>query len=64
MLEIVHSFIIDVANRVNHLLTAEEIDIRLYAQDEIDRQQTVLYGIDEEMIKPKSELKSNPPITV
>ena len=64
MLEIVHSFIIDVANRVNHLLTAEEIDIRLYAQDEIDRQQTVLYGINEEMIKPKSELKTNPPITV
>ena len=42
-------FIIDVANRVNSLLIAEEIDIRLYAQDDIDRQQTTLYGINEEM---------------
>ena len=64
VLEVIHSFLIDVANRVNHLLTAEEIDIRLYAQDEIDRQQTVLYGINEEMQKPKSEMKSNPTITV
>ena len=64
MLDVIHSFLIDVANRVNHLLTAEEIDIRLYAQDEIDRQQTVLYGINEEMSKPKSEIKSDPPIQV
>ena len=33
-------------------MTAEEIDIRLYAQDDIDKQQTTLYGINEEMGKP------------
>ena len=46
---LVRGFIIDMANRVNQLMTAEEIDIRLYAQDDIDRQQTTLYGINEEM---------------
>ena len=64
VLEVIHSFLIDVANRVNHLLTAEEIDISLYTQDEIDRQQTVLYGINEEMGKRKSEIKSDPPVQV
>ena len=44
------------ANRVNQLMTAEEIDIRLYAQDDIDRQQTTLYGINEEM--GNQEIKS------
>lgn len=48
VIEVVHHFITEVADRVNHLLTAEDIDIRLYAQDEADRQQTVLYGINEE----------------
>ena len=33
---------------MNQLLTAEDIDIHLYAQDDLDRQQTVLYGINEE----------------
>ena len=53
---LVRGFIIDMANRVNQLMTAEEIDIRLYAQDDIDRQQTTLYGINEEM--GNQEIKS------
>ena len=34
---LVRGFIIEMANRVNQLMVAEEIDIRLYAQDDIDR---------------------------
>ena len=34
---LVRQFLIEVANRVNQLLIAEEIEIRLYAQDDIDR---------------------------
>ena len=56
---LVYSFIVEIANRVNHLLTAEEIDIRLYAQDDIDRQQTVLYGINEEAGKLNVKSNSN-----
>jgi hypothetical protein len=47
-MNVVHQFIIEIASRVNQLLTAEDIDIHLYAQDDLDRQQTVLYGINEE----------------
>ena len=35
---VLHLFLADVAECVNRLLMAEEIDIRLYAQDDIDRQ--------------------------
>lgn len=59
---IVRSFITDIATRVNHLLTAEEIDIRLYAQDDVDRQMTTLYGINEEM--GSNDLKSQSVIQV
>ena len=59
---LIRSFMSEIAICVNHLLTAEQIDIRLYAQDDIDRQQTVLYGINEEI--GKQEPKSNSTIHV
>ena len=52
---VLHNFMSEVALRVNHLLMAEEIDIELYAQDEFDRRQTQLYGINEEMSAREQE---------
>ena len=62
IIAVLHSFSAEVAQRVNRLLTAEEIDIRLYEQDDKDRRQTVLYGINEEM--GNNDVKAETPIQV
>lgn len=62
LINVVHQFLIEVATRVNQLLIAEDIDVHLYTQDDIDRQQTALYGLNEEV--GKSEIKAKTPITV
>ena len=45
---ILSEFMNQVALVVNRLLKSEEIDVALYDQDEKDRQNTVLYGINDE----------------
>ena len=59
-IELLKAFSVTIATQVNHLRKAEEIDICLYAQDEKDRQLTVMYGINEEA--GKGEVKSEAPI--
>lgn len=48
------------AHLVNLLRKAESIDIVLYGQDDKDRQQTVLYGINEEA--GSGDVKAKSPI--
>ena len=60
MIELLKAFSVQIATLVNHLRTAEEIDMCLYAQDEKDRQMTVLYGINEEA--GKGDVKAETPI--
>ena len=45
---ILTEFMNQIALVVNRLLKSEEIDVALYDQDEKDRQNTVLYGINDE----------------
>ena len=57
-------FLSDIGKQVNQLIIAQEIDVSLYVQDEMDRQNTVLYGINEEagkigQIKPKTPISVN-----
>ena len=59
-IELLKAFSVQIATLVNHLRTAEEIDMCLYAQDEKDRQMTVLYGINEEA--GKGDVKAETPI--
>ncbi len=45
---VIHTFMVEIAECVNQLIEAEEINLSLYHQDEIDREQVVLYGLNEE----------------
>lgn len=47
LIDLLHSFVIDVAESVGRLVRAEEIDISMVDQDQIDRINTVLYGVNE-----------------
>ena len=61
-IDLLKGFLTRMAHLVNLLRKAESIDICLYAQDDKDRQQTVLYGINEEA--GLCEIKSETPIQV
>ena len=61
--KLIMQFLNDVGKQVNQLISAQEIDVSLYVQDEMDRQQTVLYGINEEAGKT-DELKQKTTISV
>jgi hypothetical protein len=57
---VAHSFMTEIALCVNQLILAEEINLSLYHQDEQDREQVVLYGINEEA--GSGEIKAKTPI--
>ena len=62
MVEMIKTILVQYGVSINKLLTSNQIDIALYGQDDVDRQNTYLYGVNEQACKSSTELKS--PITV
>ena len=60
--DLLKGFLVRIATLVNLLRKAEAMDICLYSQDDIDKHQTVLYGINEEA--GSGDMKSQSPIQV
>ena len=62
--QIVSEYLMDACQKINLLITAQGIDVSLYVQDEMDRQHTVLYGLNEDAgkvdpIEKKSTISVN-----
>ena len=62
MIEALKNFTTKVSKSLNLITQAQKIECSLYEQDDKDKQQTVLYGINEEM--GAKEVKAQTPIQV